>query len=102
LHSDRPSLPRFTPRPTIPIFTSNRKPHVAKPDGSQQVEGEIVIDMRNGDVWGFPTLSGLGLPYPVDPGRRRPPVSEPMYLGQFDFVAGGRRRRQIEDNAGRA
>ena len=34
-----------------------------KPDGSQQVEGKIVIDMRNGDVWGFATLSGLGLPY---------------------------------------
>jgi hypothetical protein len=36
-----------------------------EPDGSQQVEGEIVIDMTNGDVWGFPTLSGLGLPYPA-------------------------------------
>ena len=33
-----------------------------KPDGSQQVEAKIVIDMRNGDVWGFATLSGLGLP----------------------------------------
>jgi hypothetical protein len=36
-------------------------------DGSQQVEGKIVIDMRNGDVWGFPTQSGPGLPYPVEP-----------------------------------
>jgi hypothetical protein len=49
-----------------------------KPGGSQQVEGKIVIDMRNGEVWGFPTLSGLGLPYPVGPGRRRTPVSEPV------------------------
>ncbi len=56
-----------------------------KPDGTRQVEGKIVVDMRNGDVWGFPTLSGMGLPYPVDPAHRLPPVSEPMYLGQFDF-----------------
>lgn len=59
---------RFTPRPTIPIYTSNLyvEPQTAmlrKPDGSQQVEGKIVIDMRNGDVWGFAALSGLGLPY---------------------------------------
>jgi hypothetical protein len=40
-----------------------------EPDGSQQVEGKIVIDMTNGDVRGFPTLSGLGLPYPADPAR---------------------------------
>jgi hypothetical protein len=89
IHSDRrPSLPRLTPRPTINInFTF--EPHnsmLRKPDGSQQVQGKIVVDMRNGDVWAFPTLSGLGLPYPTDSGRRRPPVSEPIYLGQFDFA----------------
>jgi hypothetical protein len=57
-----------------------------KPEGSQQVQGKIVADMRNRDVWAFPTLSGLGLPYPTDSGRRRPPVSEAIYLGQFDFA----------------
>jgi hypothetical protein len=43
----------------------------------------MVVDLRNGDVWGFPTL--LGSPYPVDPTRSQPPTSTPIYLGRFDF-----------------
>jgi hypothetical protein len=54
-----------------------------KPDGTQQVQGKVVIDLRNGNVWGFPTLSSA--PYPVDTTREEPPVSSPMYLGKFDF-----------------
>jgi hypothetical protein len=53
------------------------------PDGTHQVEGKVVIDMRNGNIWGFPTLSSV--PYPVDVTRSEPPVSTPMYLGKFDF-----------------
>jgi hypothetical protein len=53
------------------------------PDGSQQIEGKVVIDMRNGNVWGFPTMSSA--PYPVDTLHSQPPVSSPMYLGKFDF-----------------
>jgi hypothetical protein len=56
---------------------------VRRPDGTQQVEGKMVVDLRNGDVWGFPTL--LGSPYPVDPTRSQPPTSTPIYLGRFDF-----------------
>src|ERR1051326_2229121 len=56
-----------------------------KPDGMTQVEGKVVIDQRNGDIWGFPTLSGS--PYPVDTTKDKPPISEPMYLGKFDFAA---------------
>jgi hypothetical protein len=56
---------------------------VRKPDGTQQEQGKVVIDLKNGDIWGFPTLSGT--PYPVDPTRSKPPVSSPIYLGQFDF-----------------
>jgi hypothetical protein len=53
------------------------------PDRTQQIEGKVVIDMRNGNVWGFPTLSST--PYPIDTFHEEPPVSAPMYLGQFDF-----------------
>ncbi len=53
------------------------------PDGNRRVEGKVVIDMRNGNVWGFPTASSV--PYPVDPTEKEPPVSAPMYLGRFDF-----------------
>ncbi len=53
------------------------------PDGNRRVEGKVVIDMRNGDIWGFPTASSV--PYPVDTTEKEPPVSLPMYLGRFGF-----------------
>ena len=65
------------------LYVEPRITTLRKPDGTQQVEGKVVIDMRNGDVWGFPTLSSA--PYPVDLVHTQPPVSTPMYLGQFDF-----------------
>jgi len=55
------------------------------PDGSTQVLGKVVIDLNNGKVWGFPTLSNA--PYPVDSTTPTPPVSRPVYLGRFDFAA---------------
>lgn len=65
------------------LYIEPRTTTLRKPDGTQQVEGKVVIDMRNGDVWGFPTLSSA--PFPVDLVHTQPPVSAPMYLGQFDF-----------------
>lgn len=56
---------------------------IRNPDGLQQVEGKVVIDMKTGDIWGFPTLSGA--PYPVDMTHATPPTSAPIYLGRFDF-----------------
>jgi len=56
---------------------------IRKPDGTEQVQGKVFIDLRNGDVWGFPTLSGA--PYPVDTTNPQPPVSTPIFLGKFDF-----------------
>jgi hypothetical protein len=65
------------------LYVEPRTTMLRKPDGSQQVEGKVVIDMRNGDIWGFPTLSST--PYPVDTLNTVPPVASPMYLGRFDF-----------------
>jgi len=65
------------------LYVEPRTTMLRKPDGSQQVEGKMVIDMRNGDIWGFPTLSTT--PYPIDPVNSKPPVSDPKYLGRFDF-----------------
>lgn len=53
------------------------------PDASQQVMGKVVIDMRNGKVWGFPTLGDS--PYPIDITTKTPPTSRPIYLGKFAF-----------------
>jgi hypothetical protein len=60
------------------------------PDGLTQVQGKMVINMNNGEVWGFPTLTNS--PYPVDLSTSKPPVSHAMYLGQFDFSSMKRTR----------
>jgi hypothetical protein len=81
--------PLVRPRPVAAdsdysyLYVEPRVTSLRKPDGSQLVQGKVVIDMRNGDIWGFPTLSGT--PYPIDSTRSQPPVSSPMYLGRFDF-----------------
>ena len=52
-----------------------------KPDGTAQMYGKMMIDMRTGDIWGFPTL--VEGPYPVDATKAEAPKSRPMYLGKF-------------------
>jgi hypothetical protein len=54
-----------------------------KPDGTASMQGKVVIDLNTGDIFGFPTLTRA--PYPIDSSDTKPPVSEPMYLGRFDF-----------------
>jgi len=51
------------------------------PDGSRQVLGKVVIDLRNGNVWGFPTLGQA--PYPLASPNTTPPTSHPFLLGNF-------------------
>lgn len=54
------------------------------PDGSQQVLGKVVVDLRNGNIWGFPTLTQD--PYPAAGAKTTPPVSHPFLLGKFAFA----------------
>lgn len=54
-----------------------------QPDGKAQVAGRVVVDLRTGNIWGYPTFSDAL--YPVDTTKSEPPVSTPMYLGKFDF-----------------
>ncbi len=65
------------------IYVEPRTTTLRKPDGTSQMQGKVFIDLRNGDVWGYPTLSDM--PYPVDATKTEPPVSQPMYLGKFDL-----------------
>jgi len=53
------------------------------PDGSKQVYGRVVIDMRNGRVWGFPTTTTDV--YPTNAMETKPHVSHPFELGRFAF-----------------
>jgi len=58
------------------------------PDGARQVYGKVVVDLRNGKIWGFPT--GSPDPYPSYPMNNKPPVSRPFALGQFAFEDTGK------------
>jgi len=66
-----------------PFYVEPGYTMLRKPDGTAQVYGKMVIDMRNGDIWGFPTLTQS--PYPIDSAQTKPPRSAPMYLGKFLF-----------------
>lgn len=53
------------------------------PDGSKQVYGRVVVDLRNGNVWAFPTFSSD--PYPINSAGTTPPTSHPFLLARFAF-----------------
>jgi hypothetical protein len=66
-----------------PFYVEPGYTTIRKTDGTAQMLGKVVIDMRNGDIWGFPTLTTS--PYPIDSAQTKPPKSYPMYLGRFMF-----------------
>ena len=70
---------------SYPVYVEPGVTLLTAPDGRTQQTGKVVIDLRNGNIWGFPTLGQR--PYPVDPGSSKPPVSNPIYLGEFEFAA---------------
>ena len=89
--------PLLAPRPVhagaqdsgpYPLFVEPGTTSVKAPDGSSQFTGKVMIDMRNGNIWGYPTQSPV--PYPVDATKATPPVSHPIYLGRFDLAATAR------------
>ena len=46
--------------------------------------GKVVVDMRTGDVWGFP-MKAQNTPYPLYGQGDTSKVSHPMYLGRMAF-----------------
>ncbi len=78
-HSVQAQMSQAVPLHFEPGFTMLRTP-----DGSKQLMGRVAIDMRTGDVWGFPTLGQSTYPI-ADASSDKPPVSKPIYLGKFDF-----------------
>ena len=70
---------------TYPVHIEPGVTMLRTPDGSRQVLGKVVIDLRNGDVWGFPTT--VQQPFPIDVTQQKPPTSTPFRLGRFDLPA---------------
>ena len=66
-----------------PFFIEPGTQMLRAPDGSKSVLGRVVIDMRTGKVWGFPTLSQDT--YPSNPMTSKPETSHPFELGRFAF-----------------
>jgi len=64
-----------------PFFVEPGTALLRAPDGSRQVMGKVMIDLRNGNVWGFPTLQQD--PYPATGTKTTPQVSHPFLLGKF-------------------
>ncbi|MFN7992073.1 MAG: hypothetical protein U0Q18_00635 [Bryobacteraceae bacterium] len=55
---------------------------IITPDGQSSVPGRVAIDVRTGNIYGFPS-DPVG--YPRDPGRNRPATSDPVLLGRFNL-----------------
>ncbi|HEX8984376.1 MAG TPA: hypothetical protein VF767_03055 [Bryobacteraceae bacterium] len=72
------------PEPPGQLYIEPGVHTIRLPEGAGEVSGKIVMDLRTGSVWGFPT--GLRLPYPVTL-HSEAPVSHPIYLGKFDLAA---------------
>jgi len=81
--------PLFSPRTAgaqstvYPFYIEPGSELLRAPDGTSQVYGKVVIDMRNGKIWGFPTLAPQS--YPSNGLQNKPPTSRPFELGRFAF-----------------
>jgi len=79
----RPEAAQAQSGTPYPLYIEPGTQMLRAPDGSKQVLGRVVIDMRNGNVWGFPTTTTDT--YPVNAMNSKPPVSHPFPLGRFAF-----------------
>ena len=70
-------------QPAHPFYIEPGVQMLRKPDGSGQSYGKVVIDLRNGNIWGFPT--GTLDTYPSNPLDSKPVTSAPFALGRYAF-----------------
>lgn len=82
--------PIFAPRAAeaqstdaYPFYIEPGSELLRAPDGSKQVYGKVVVDLRTGKIWGFPTLAPQS--YPSNGMQSKPPTSRPFELGRFAF-----------------
>jgi hypothetical protein len=81
--------PMLAPRPAeaqstvYPLYIEPGYEMLRTPDGTTQVYGKVVVDMRSGKVWGFPTLAPQS--YPSAGMQNKLPTSRPFELGKFAF-----------------
>jgi hypothetical protein len=66
-----------------PVFIEPGVQMLKTSDGRKQVYGRVVVDLRTGKVWGFPTITTD--PYPFNALNSKPQTSHPFELGRFAF-----------------
>jgi hypothetical protein len=65
-----------------PVYIEPGSELLRSPDGSRQVYGKVVVDMRTGKIWGFPTNAPQSYPI-TSMQNNKPPISRPFELGRF-------------------
>lgn len=80
--------PFFKPRPAqaqvvadYPLYFEPGVYLLRAPDGTSQIYGKVVVDLRSGKIFGFPTYGQQ--PYPIDITTTKPITSKPIVLGRF-------------------
>jgi hypothetical protein len=66
-----------------PVYIEPGVQMLKSPDGSKQLYGRVVVDLRTGKIWGFPTMTTD--PYPFNALNSKPQTSHPFALGRFAF-----------------
>ena len=66
-----------------PVYIEPGVQMLKSSDGSKQVYGRMVVDLRTGKIWGFPTITTD--PYPFNALNSKPQTSHPFDLGRFAF-----------------
>ena len=73
--------------PAAWLYVAPGVTNVITPDGNRRFLGKVAIDLRNGNIWGLPTLQPA--PYPRDHTSSTPPTVEPVFLGRYDRLRHG-------------
>jgi hypothetical protein len=66
-----------------PVYIEPGVQMLKSADGRKQVYGRMVVDLRTGKIWGFPTVTSD--PYPFNALGSKPTTSHPFELGSFAF-----------------
>jgi hypothetical protein len=64
-----------------PLYIEPGSELLRSPDGTTQVYGKVMVDLRTGKIWGFPTLAPQS--YPSNQLQNKPQTSRPFELGRF-------------------
>jgi hypothetical protein len=79
--------PIFAPRAAeaqstvYPLYIEPGSEMLRTPDGTTQVYGKVMVDMRTGKIWGFPTNAPQS--YPSNGLQNKLATSRPFELGRF-------------------